>query len=187
VNAVLGLPVATGSNFIRVGGVEHPHDTPPYPFMPSPTFGLSSVPGAGIRQWPPASNAAGVVTYISLPRGSDRFTDYEFYNVDGWDGYGALPISRETVKSARRFFLQIPRRFDYVDIAPGSDGTIGFEWRFGTGPNRSFILIDVGPGEVLSARKIDPSGKITSFSPTRVDTGAESLIFQLFHYPYPSL
>ena len=23
-------------------GVEHPHDTPPYPFMPSPTFGLSS-------------------------------------------------------------------------------------------------------------------------------------------------
>jgi hypothetical protein len=24
------------------GGVEHPHDTPPYPFMPSPTFGLSS-------------------------------------------------------------------------------------------------------------------------------------------------
>ena len=26
----------------RSGGVEHPHDTPPYPFMPSPTFGLSS-------------------------------------------------------------------------------------------------------------------------------------------------
>ena len=26
-------------------GVEHPHDTPPYPFMPSPTFGLSSVFG----------------------------------------------------------------------------------------------------------------------------------------------
>ena len=23
-------------------GVEHPHDTPPYPSMPSPTFGLSS-------------------------------------------------------------------------------------------------------------------------------------------------
>src|ERR1700704_5810858 len=26
----------------RSGGVEHPHDTPPYPSMPSPTFGLSS-------------------------------------------------------------------------------------------------------------------------------------------------
>src|SRR4051794_33191880 len=26
----------------RTGGVEHPHDTPPYPLMPSPTFALSS-------------------------------------------------------------------------------------------------------------------------------------------------
>jgi len=25
-----------------VGGFEHPHDTPPYPFMPSPTFAHSS-------------------------------------------------------------------------------------------------------------------------------------------------
>src|SRR5215467_3231957 len=30
----------------RSGGVEHPHDTPPYPFMPSPTFALSSL---GVR------------------------------------------------------------------------------------------------------------------------------------------
>jgi hypothetical protein len=26
----------------RSGGVEHPHDTPPYPFAPSPTFAHSS-------------------------------------------------------------------------------------------------------------------------------------------------
>src|SRR5207249_4359814 len=26
----------------RSGGVEHPHDTPPYPFTPSPTFAHSS-------------------------------------------------------------------------------------------------------------------------------------------------
>jgi hypothetical protein len=26
----------------RSGGVEHPHDTPPYPFTPSPTFAYSS-------------------------------------------------------------------------------------------------------------------------------------------------
>src|SRR5260221_14652743 len=26
----------------RSGGVKHPHDTPPYPFMPSPTFAYSS-------------------------------------------------------------------------------------------------------------------------------------------------
>src|SRR5215472_13589931 len=30
----------------RSGGLEHPHDTPPYPFTPSPTFAYSSVCGA---------------------------------------------------------------------------------------------------------------------------------------------
>src|ERR1700686_5027229 len=29
----------------RSGGVEHPHDTPPYPFMPSPTSAHSSLRG----------------------------------------------------------------------------------------------------------------------------------------------
>src|SRR5947208_3140361 len=29
----------------RSGGVEHPHDTPPYPFMPSPTSAHSSCHG----------------------------------------------------------------------------------------------------------------------------------------------
>ncbi len=143
----------------------------------------------------PALNSAGVVAYISpnsvafwpsgvvrniLPLVPDRFTDYELYDVDDWDGYGALPISRETVESARRFFLQIPRRFDYVDIAPGPDGTVGFEWRFGTGINLSFILIDVGPRDIVFARKIGSSGKITSFPPTRVGIGADNLISQLF-------
>src|SRR4029077_10996295 len=28
----------------RSGGLEHPHDTPPYPFMPSPTSAHSSLP-----------------------------------------------------------------------------------------------------------------------------------------------
>jgi hypothetical protein len=163
--------------------------------LPIATYSNIRVPVRAIL-WP-ASNAAGVVTYTSLvsigfvprdvfhyplPRAPDRFTDYELYDVDDWDGYGALPISRETVENARRFFLQIPRRFDYVDIAPGSDGTIGFEWRFGTGLNLSFVLIDVGPGDLVSARKIDPSGKITSFPLTHVGICSDNILSQLFHY-----
>jgi hypothetical protein len=158
VNALMNLlPVATESDPIRVGA-------------------------SGMGLWP-APNATGVVTYTPVPRTPDRFSDYELYDVDDWDGYGALPISRETVESARRFSLQIPRRFDYGDIAPGSDGTIGFEWRFGSGLNLSFVLIDVGPEDIVCARKIDPGGKITSFS-TRVGIGADSLISQLFQYPF---
>src|SRR3954447_1183003 len=33
----------------RSGGVEHPHDTPPYPFMPSPTFAHSSAVSDPLR------------------------------------------------------------------------------------------------------------------------------------------
>src|ERR1700731_3126200 len=35
----------------RSGGVEHPHDTPPYPFMPSPTSAHSSRPPLIGKTW----------------------------------------------------------------------------------------------------------------------------------------
>src|SRR5882724_4138784 len=35
----------------RSGGLEHPHDTPPYPFTPSPTFAHSSHRGADRIAW----------------------------------------------------------------------------------------------------------------------------------------
>jgi hypothetical protein len=37
----------------RSGGVEHPHDTPPYPFMPSPTFAHSSLPASAALRFAP--------------------------------------------------------------------------------------------------------------------------------------
>jgi hypothetical protein len=126
------------------------------------------------------SVSAGDVIYKIEPRKPDRFTEYELYDVDDWDGYGARPISQVTVDSARRFYWQIPRRFAYVDVAPGADGTVGFEWRFGTARTRSFIFIDIGPGDVVTAREVNPGGKITQYPPTRVGPGAENLIAQLF-------
>src|SRR5215472_6955771 len=35
----------------RSGGLEHPHDTPPYPFTPSPTFAYSSANDACRKSW----------------------------------------------------------------------------------------------------------------------------------------
>jgi len=43
--ALKNISVAHGvSSFDGSGGFEHPHDTPPHPFMPSPTFEYSSMP-----------------------------------------------------------------------------------------------------------------------------------------------
>jgi hypothetical protein len=36
----------------RSGGFEHPHDTPPYPFTPSPTFAHSSSRSGGLLSRP---------------------------------------------------------------------------------------------------------------------------------------
>jgi hypothetical protein len=49
----------------RSGGVEHPHDTPPYPFTPSPTFAHSSAAiGRALKRLEPrveANHFAGAV------------------------------------------------------------------------------------------------------------------------------
>ena len=45
----------------RSGGVKHPHDTPPYPFMPSPTF-VHSSPLDGADAEPDGASFAGVGT-----------------------------------------------------------------------------------------------------------------------------
>jgi hypothetical protein len=44
--SISGAVVGHGVSLLcwRSGGLEHPHDTPPYPFTPSPTFAHSSPP-----------------------------------------------------------------------------------------------------------------------------------------------
>src|SRR3954451_7646465 len=50
----------------RSGGVEHPHDTPPYPFMPSPTFAHSSIipRSSGYRRCPVETGCTSVTLCI---------------------------------------------------------------------------------------------------------------------------
>jgi len=51
--------------------LEHPHDTPPYRFPPSPTFGHSSAAGAGMGSLAAALVGAvlgGVLGYHLLTR-----------------------------------------------------------------------------------------------------------------------
>lgn len=56
---------------------------------------------------------------------ADDLSQYEDYDFEGWDGYGGKPITAETLALARAIndLLKQPPA-----IAPGGDGTIGFEW-----------------------------------------------------------
>jgi hypothetical protein len=116
----------------------------------------------------------------SVPPVPDEFTEYESYNVAGWDGFDAQAISGETIQESRNLFLLLPRELRSVDIAPGADGTIGFEWRTGSGDQRIVTIIDVGPGRRVVARRLFATGKSVQYPETTVRTGAIALIRQLF-------
>jgi hypothetical protein len=106
----------------------------------------------------------------------DEFSEFEAYGVPNWDGYHAAPISKDTVDAARRFNSQIPRSDRMPDVAPGADGTIGFEWRFGPSDSRDFVLVDIGPGDRVTGRKIFADGRVETAGPTKIGAGSNSLI-----------
>jgi hypothetical protein len=114
-----------------------------------------------------------------VPPGPDPLTAFEAYDISNWDGYDADPIAPETVSAARAFWLLLTMELQPADIAPGGDGTIGFEWRTGSPGHRTHIEFAVGPGSKLVAQVIHPGGRLETFPPTRVETGARQLIRQL--------
>ena len=50
-----------------------------------------------------------------------------------WDGYDALPISRETKLNALRALEILARSAPVPDIVPNSNGTLSFEWETAAG------------------------------------------------------
>lgn len=129
---------------------------------------------------PSPTKAVGGGSYRLPEPESDEFTVFESYDIDDWDGYGAKPITSDTVKAARAFKRLFDQETPQPDIAPGADGTIGFEWRFGIPNGEHRILIDVGPGGRVFARRLDPQGNLVAFPPTRVETAAKQLLREIF-------
>ncbi|WP_154073519.1 hypothetical protein [Bradyrhizobium erythrophlei] len=124
--------------------------------------------------------AVGGGWYTAGAPASDEFTSFESYDIEDWDGYGAQPITADTVRAARSFKRLFDQNTPPADIAPGADGTIGFEWRLGVSGAPVRILIDVGPGGRVFARRIDENGKTTQFDTTRVETAARQLLHEIF-------
>lgn len=75
---------------------------------------------------------------------SDPFEEIAQLTMPDWDSYGALPITPEVVATARIFYGMLPESLRTADIAPGGDGSIGFEWRR-DGELRAFLDILPGP------------------------------------------
>ena len=104
--------------------------------------------------WPEQQTSDPFIDYIlqlvGRQKTSDLLAGYEEYERADWDGYGAEPISAETIDAARSFLQRVPRTLGQPEISPGSDGTIGLEWVRDTGPFRK-LFIDIGPGKIWHA------------------------------------
>jgi hypothetical protein len=109
----------------------------------------------------------GIAFYV-ISRIPDSFSEFESYGLPNWDGEGAEPITRDTVDAARRFNSFLPRELRPADTAPGADGTIGFEWREGPPERRKFIIVEIGPGNIVRARKVAANGTKSRLAPIDV-------------------
>ena len=53
----------------------------------------------------------------------------EEYSEDGWDGYDAKAIKRETLARAEAFLISLPFAIPLPEVIPEPNGEIAFEWR----------------------------------------------------------
>jgi hypothetical protein len=120
---------------------------------------------------------SGLVVADLLP--DDPLDSFAAYRNRNWDGFDAEPITSETVAVARRLASLIPPVFGEADIAPGADGTIGFEWHPETGPIRK-LYIDIGPGTQWRAYWEHRSGASNRVPDQRVDTQYRATIKSFF-------
>jgi hypothetical protein len=90
------------------------------------------------------------------------------YGNDDWDGCGAVAVSGEVLESARSFYRHIthflrtalPRPL----IAPGADGSIGFQWQLQSGEYTK-IFVELRPGNAIRSYCVRRADRILEKQP----------------------
>lgn len=100
---------------------------------------------------------------------------YEAYDCENWDGYGAKPITPETLALARRLLELMPDTAGWPHIAPGGDGSIGFEWSL----DRRVVCFDVNPDQSWHAFWKWPDGRFEHVEGAGSDA-TEAVMLDLF-------
>lgn len=79
------------------------------------------------------------MTDITAAARASDMDDFASYDIPDWDGYGAEPITAETLALARQVeaILPIPG-----DVVPGADGSIAWLW-IKPRPSKGTVIIEV--------------------------------------------
>jgi hypothetical protein len=94
----------------------------------------------------------------------------------GWDGDDAVPITEATVRVARRIHdhLLSYNRVLKPHIAPGADGTIGFELHTLGGAIRK-VFIEARPDECVRAYWVSSDNRFEKIAPTGANLALDRL------------
>lgn len=79
---------------------------------------------------------------------------YEECKEPNWDGYGAEPVSEETVQQAKKFFRLVQMPIAVPEVSAGPDGNISLEWY----RKDANVIVYVGPkgtSHCISVRNYD--------------------------------
>ena len=113
------------------------------------TFSISKV------AYSDTTNVAGKTVQLDL-KGIIDWTDlaleelekvYEECLEANWDGYGAMPISRETYSKSRKLLRMMPSSLPMPDISAEPGGEITFEWYK---EKYSVFVISVGSNNLIT-------------------------------------
>ncbi|MDL1962225.1 MAG: hypothetical protein LWX01_11130 [Deltaproteobacteria bacterium] len=125
-------------------------------FFSQPTiFGKHNTFSTPEEAYSDTANVAGKTVPLDL-KGIIDWTDlaleelekvYEECLEANWDGYGAIPISRETYSKARKLLRMIPPSLPRPDISAEPDGEITFEWYK---EKYSVFVISVGSDNLIT-------------------------------------
>lgn len=175
---------------------QHPNAQPPASFVNTGAIYGSLFPGAVIGVCNSTAATTGSYTLATIidrnaktynwdgnlrvAPASDPFVGYERYDLANWDGYGADPITTETLSAARVFLQMLPRTLGDPDIAPGADGAIGLEWAFNNRPLRK-LFIDIGPGHVWSGFWRRATGEKGILPTVAIDPDTKHYLAKLFN------
>ena len=93
---------------------------------------------------------AAIAEILENNKIQEEVEELRAYNIPNWDGYDALPIQPHTVDIALTL-SHVLSSDNPPDIAPGADGSIGFEWPL---PNNNLLTICVSADGAITGKLV---------------------------------
>lgn len=88
--------------------------------------------------------------------------------IEGWDGYGAMPIEVAAVRQAKNFVHILPDDLPQPELAPEPDGSISLDW---IDSRNRLLSLSIGLSDRISYAWLDGTDKghgVVRFDGTRV-------------------